>query len=363
MKNSDLFWALNDLDEDLIQDARGESRRKPARPWRTAVLVAAAAVVLAVTAGAVSLGTRASQTWDPRQAAREDLGLEAAATIPEYTEYPLAGEPLQTPTLVCALCSGGELTAYLQVPDVTETMAAREQAAWDGELAPAGISSEGLPVKVVRYDPASGTALVKVTAFGAFDGLDVVALKLTYASQSGAVEYPPVQIPLTASRTLEATPGLALPKREPGGISACVTAVQVRAGYLTLCLEAAPCAEFCEELGPDAWTILEQAADAGVSIVDQTDAEFCYAGLIKSLVNEAAADLTLELADGTCLVLDRLPRLTEDLWVWPDSLAWAEASRTGRFAFQCRLAGPLDLDQIRAVTIGSETHPFEPWSK
>lgn len=380
MRNSDLFWALNDMDESLIREAQTiiPSKQKPTRPWRWAALIAAVVAVLGVTAGAVNYGIRyGSQQQDLHELARKDLGVSEAEAIPEYTEYALSAGPEQSATfnasrgsvqLVSAFCSGEELIVYLSVPNATEEMVLAGQATmdWDVVVSPDYVSSYFL--ELISYDSNTQTALIKATLFGSFDKAASLALRLEYSGQEtgSSLPYEALEFPTTPSRVLQAEVGRSLPVTEQGGVavSASVSQVQVCAGYLTLCLDAQPCDAVCETLGPDAWSILEQAAGLGLAVENQADAAFCYAKLIKELVNASLlSDAVLNLTDGSSISIDQAPRLFRDVWEWPSSIAWKEAGETGRFAFQCTLAAPLDLDLIQSITIGGKTYPFTIQSK
>ena len=122
MKHEELLLsAMDGVKEEFLMEAYEYKREKAVIRKRGILIAAAAAAVLAVTAGAVTLSMRDS--------ARADLGIDDPEKIEEYTEYgpgqaaqaeaaPVEGYiPGGSVELVSTLCSGGDLVAYLSVPD------------------------------------------------------------------------------------------------------------------------------------------------------------------------------------------------------------------------------------------------------
>ena len=386
MKHEELLLsAMDGVKEEFLMEAYEYKREKAVIRKRGILIAAAAAAVLAVTAGAVTLSMRDS--------ARADLGIDDPEKIEEYTEYepgqaaqaedaPVEGYiPGGSVELVSTLCSGGDLVAYLSVPDC----AAVEKEAlglWDiGEVDvyEAGASEPlrsniSINIGETGYDPEAGTTLVRLRVMDLPESADHVCARVIrrVEKEERGIAYDMAQIPVTESAGLRAIIGKTVPHPNLPEFQAQIQAVEVYADYVSVKVKTPSYDETLALLGDDAWEKLETTV-YGERVESALDATYAYHGLLSMMMNpyeqmtvdpdsprsphyimEGAA---LNLKDGTTLVLAEQERELAGLWSFAD-IDLDDPTKTGQWTFNCVLTNALDLGEIESVTLGGETYPL-----
>ena len=386
MKNEELLLsALDGVKEEYLMEANEYRRSKgPAR--RRGILIAAAvAAALAITAGAVTLSMR--------DAARADLGIDDPEKIEEYTEYepgqaaqteaePVAGyTPGGSVELVSTLCSGGDLVAYLSVPDCA-AVEKETLGLWDiGEVdVYAAGAAEPLRANIsinideTSYDPEAGAALVRLRVMDLPETADHICARVIrrVADEAHGVAYDMVEIPVTESAGLRAVIGKTVPHPNLPEFQAQIEAVEVYADYVSVKVKTPTYDETMAMLGEDAREKLETTV-FGAPVEGAPDATHAYIALIDMMINpyeqmtvdpdspksphyimEGAA---LNLKDGTQLVLAEQEREFAGVWSFAESHL-DDPMQTGQWAFNCVLTNALDLGEIESITVGGETYPL-----
>ncbi len=388
MKNEELLLsAMDGVKEEYLMVAEEYTRERTRSPRRGVLIAAAAAAVLAITAGAVTLSLRDS--------ARADLGIDDPEKIAEYTEYTPEDGPQSAPAapvesytpggpveLVSTLCSGGDLVAYISVPDC----AAVEKEAlgiWDiGEVDvyEAGASEPmrvgiGFNVDETSYDPEAGAALVRLRVMGLPETADHVCARVIrrVAGEERGILYDTVEIPVTESAGLRAEIGRTVEHPNLPEFKAQIEAVEVYADYVSVKVKTPSYDETLALLGDDAWEKLETTV-YGERVDNAPDASYAYLSLISMMMNpyeqmtvdpdspksphyilEGAA---LNLTDGTSIVLAEQERELAGVWSFADSNT-DDPMKTGQWTFNCVLTNALDLSQIESFTLDGETYPLQ----
>ena len=386
MKNEELLLsAMDGVKEEFLMEAYEYKREKAVIRKRGILIAAAASAVLAVTAGAVTLSMRDS--------ARADLGIDDPEKIEEYTEYepgqaaqaedaPVAdytpGGPVE---LVSTLCSGGDLVAYLSVPDC----AAVDKEAlglWDiGEVDvyEAGASEPlrsniSINIGETGYDPEAGTTLVRLRVMDLPETADHVCARVIrrVADEAHGIAYDMVEIPVTESAGLRAVIGKTVPHPNLPEFQAQIEAVEIYADYVSVKVKTPTYDETMAMLGDNAREKLETTV-FGERVDSAPDAAHAYIALIDMMINpyeQMTADpdsprsphyilegAALDLEDGTQLVLAEQERELAGVWSIADSHL-DDPMQTGQWTFNCVLTNALDLSEIKSVTLGGETYPL-----
>lgn len=387
MKHEELLLsAMDGVKEEYLMEANEYKRGKTPLRRRGILIAAALAAVLAITAGAVTLSLR--------DAARADLGIDDPEKIEEYTEYTAEDGPQSAPsapvegytpggqvTLVSTLCSGGDMVAYLSVPDC----AAVEQEAlgiWDiGEMDvyEAG-AAEPLRVSIsfnigeTGYDPEAGTTLVRLRVMDLPETADHICARVIrrVENEERGIAYDMAQIPVTESAGLRAVIGKTVPHPNLPEFQAQIQAVEVYADYVSVKVKTPSYDETLALLGDDGWERLEMLV-FGERVEGAPDAVYAYHSLISMMMNpyeHMTADpdspqsphyilegAALNLADGTSLVLAEQERELAGLWAFADD-SYGYGANTGEWTFNCVLTNALDLGEIESITLGGETYPL-----
>ena len=386
MKHEELLLsAMDGVKEEFLMEAYEYKREKAVIRKRGILIAAAAAAVLAVTAGAVTLSMRDS--------ARADLGIDDPEKIEEYTEYepgqaaqaedaPVEGYiPGGSVELVSTLCSGGDLVAYLSVPDC----AAVEKEAlglWDiGEVDvyEAGASEPlrsniSINIGETGYDPEAGTTLVRLRVMDLPETADHICARVIrrVEKEERGIAYDMAQIPVTESAGLRAVIGKTVPHPNLPEFQAQIQAVEVYADYVSVKVKTPTYDETMAMLGDNAREKLETTV-FGERVDSAPDAAHAYIALIDMMINpyeQMTADpdsprsphyilegAALDLEDGTQLVLAEQERELAGVWSIADSHL-DDPMQTGQWTFNCVLTNALDLSEIKSVTLGGETYPL-----
>ena len=345
MKHEELLLsAMDGVKEEFLMEAYEYKREKAVIRKRGILIAAAAAAVLAVTAGAVTLSMRDS--------ARADLGIDDPEKIEEYTEYepgqaaqaedaPVEGYiPGGSVGLVSTLCSGGDMVAYLSVPDC----AAVDKEAlglWDiGEVDvyEAGASEPlrsniSINIGETGYDPEAGTTLVRLRVMDLPESADHVCARVIrrVEKEERGIAYDMAQIPVTESAGLRAVIGKTVPHPNLPEFQAQIEAVEVYADYVSVKVKTPTYDETMAMLGEDAREKLETTV-FGAPVEGAPDATHAYIALLDMMINpyeQITADpdsprsphyimegAVLNLKDGTTLVLADQERELAGLWAF-----------------------------------------------
>lgn len=387
MRNEELLLsAMDGMKEEYLMEANEYKRGKTPLRRRGILIAAALAAVLAITAGAVTLSLR--------DAARADLGIDDPEKIEEYTEYTTEDGPQSTPAapvegyipggsveLVSTLCSGGDLVAYLSVPDCV-AVGKEALGIWDiGEMdVYAAGASEPLRSNIsfnideTSYDPEAGTTLVRLRVMDLPESADHVCARVIrrVEKEERGIAYDMAQIPVTESAGLHAVIGKTVPHPNLPEFQAEIQAVEVYADYVSVKVKTPTYEDTMALLGDDAREKLETTV-FGEPIEGAPDATHAYIALIDMMINpyeqmtvdpdspksphyimEGAA---LNLKDGTTLVLADQEREFAGVWSFDDSYL-DDPMQTGQWAFHCVLTNALDLGEIESITLGGETYPL-----
>lgn len=119
MKNSDLFWALHNMDEDLIEEALVMNKKRPMRPIKMALIAAIVVILLAGTVQAIVLYARSAEllehSWN--ETADEPMAQEQKDYIEERSAA--SGESVTdngiTITMDSITCTETEVTLILGI--------------------------------------------------------------------------------------------------------------------------------------------------------------------------------------------------------------------------------------------------------
>ena len=121
--------------------------------------------------------------------------------------------------------------------------------------------------------------------------------------------------------------------------------------------------ELRDMLGEDADEIL-WALQYGEEPLEPDCVDVCYDGLIQRMMNDFRTDpfgdqldVSLNLADGTSIVLSEQERIYANVWTNPAS-THTEYHETGLWEFQCVLSEPLNLADIVSITICGDNYEF-----
>ena len=386
MKKEELLLsAMDGVKEEYLMEANEYRRGKCLVRRRGILIAAAAAAVLAITAGAVTLSMR--------DAAKADLGIDDPEKIEEYTEYepgevaqteagPVAGYiPGGPAELVSTLCSGDDLVAYLSVPDCG---AVEKQALgiWDigevdvyeaGATEPlrAGIS---ILIDETNYDPEAGATLVRLRVMDLPETADHICARVIrrVENEVRGIAYDMAEIPVTESAGLRAEINRTVPHPDLPEFQAQIEVLEIYADYVSVKVKTPSYDETLALLGEDAWGKLEMTV-YGERIENALDATYAYHGLLSMMMNpyeQMTADpdspksphyimegAALNLKDGTQLVLADQERELAGLWSFADSNL-DDPTKTGQWAFNCVLTNALDLTEIESISFGGETYPL-----
>ena len=386
MRNEELLLsAMDGVKEEYLMEANEYKRGKTPLRRRGILIAAALAAVLAITAGAVTLSLR--------DAARADLGIDDPEKIEEYTEYTPEDGPQSTPAapvegylpggsveLVSTLCSGGDLVAYLSVPDCPAA-AGEDLGLWDMgfvDLYEAGASEPmrvgiGFNVDETSYDPEAKTTLVRLRVMGLPENADHICVQVIHRNaEEYGVLYDMLEIPVTESVGLHAKIGKTVEHPNLEGFTGTIEEVEVYADYVSVKVKMPSYDETLAMLGDNAWEKLEMIV-FGERIDGAPDAEYAYHALIDMMMNpydRMTADpdspqsphyilegAALNLKDGTTLVLAEQERELAGLWAF-DNGTNETPMETGEWTFNCVLKNVLDLNEVESYSLDGETYPL-----
>lgn len=388
-----------ELTMNKIKSSRAKTRRLP----RKALILAAAVAVFTLSAFATGF-----TLWER---ARQDLGL-TDLDIPEYTEYSIDENAQPTEItfqdeeaenamgkyvvpdakidLVSALCTGNQVTAYVAISPVTQEMAdlswsenqgLYDMASWDiGLTNTVGTENQGRSwsslATQMEYDPDTETALVRLYMEGpVFEEATELTLSLTWWSQTGETNpvntvryYGNVTIPVTHSAALTASTDLSFENTFLPQFSGSITEVEIQAGYIAVTLEQPSFQEACNTLGEDAWFLIGDAYEnyyRGQQGLEpeteftELDAGTYYSGSWDRTLDQVLSDATLTLQDGTTLVISQQESLYSGWCPMENGNGnWDDETTANTFYYQYVLSTPLDLNQIKSITIGGTEYPL-----
>lgn len=388
-----------ELTMNKIKSSRAKTRRFP----RKALILAAALALFSLSAFAAGF-----TLWER---ARQDLGL-TDLDIPEYTEYSIDENAQPTEItfqdeeaenamgkyvvpdakidLVSALCTGNQITAYVAISPVTQEMAdlswsenqgLYDMASWDIGLTHTegtenSLRSWGSLCTQMEYDPDTETALVRLYMEGpVFEEATELTLSLTWWSQTGETNpvntvryYGNVTISVTHSAALTASTDLSFENTFLPQFSGSITEVEIQAGYIAVTLERPSFQEACDTLGEDAWFLIGDAyenyyrAQQGLepeTEFTELDADTYYSGSWVRTLDQVLSDATLTLQDGTTLVISQQESPYSGWCPMETGRGnWDDETTANIFYDQYVLSTPLDLSQIKSITIGGTEYPL-----
>lgn len=292
--------------------------------------------------------------------------------------------------LVSALCTGNQITAYVAISPVTQEMAdltwsenqgLYDMASWDIGLTHTegtenSLRSWGSLCTQTEYDPDTETALVRLNMEGTvFEEATELTLSLTWWSQAGETDpvntvryYGNVTIPVTHSAALTASTDFSFENIFLPQFTGSITNLEVQAGYIAVTLERPSFREACDTLGEDAWFLIGDAYEnyyRGQQGLEpeteftELDADVYYRRSWNMSLSQFLADATLILQDGTTLVISQQGSPYAD-WRPMEIEYDAEYDETtaNTFYYQYDLSTPLDLSQIKSITIGGTEYPL-----
>lgn len=388
-----------ELTMNKIKSSRAKTRRFP----RKALILAAALALFSLSAFATGF-----TLWER---ARQDLGL-TDLDIPEYTEYSIDENAQPTEItfqdeeaenamgkyvvpdakidLVSALCTGNQITAYVAISPVTQEMAdqtwSEEQGLYDMASWSFGLThtegtenslrSWGSLCTQMEYDPDTETALVRLYMEGpVFEEATELTLSLTWWSQTGETDpvntvryYGNVTIPVTPSAALTTSTDLSFKNTFLPQFTGSITEVEIQAGYIAVTLERPSLQDACDTLGEDAWFLIGDAyenyyrAQQGLepeTEFTELDADVYYRRSWNMSLDQVLSDASLMLQDGTTLVISQQGGPYAG-WVPMEidhDIGYDETT-ANTFYYQYVLSTPLDLSQIKSITIGGTEYPL-----
>lgn len=370
----------------VMEQVPAAKQRKKRVP--VGVLIAAACIlVLSITAGAVGYGL-----WD---AAREDAVLEGQS-VQEYVEY--AGQTASgthgSVKLVSCLCSGRQLSVYVELSPVTPEMREMnkefptrqwgmdveniwndEAARWSWDEKGAAMDGETIGGEVVSYDEENQTELVNfVVNNGPFlycDGAELVFYwdQIYYPegydpehpdaetkghSRSEIWDYGTLTVPITQSEALQFDTETVVENEYIDG-TATVTAASLWAGYLELQISTDSLEEWCEKHGggEEAWFLIGDAVEGprseayGYGRPTKYDAEDAHSYYPESWHRSLLAmvqDAYVTLEDGSRVTL-------------ADVDETGGAISTGAvWSVRYELSKALELQKVKSITLGGDTY-------
>lgn len=228
----------------------------------------------------------------------------------------------------------------------------------------------------MEYDPDTETALVRLYMEGpVFEEATELTLSLTWWSQTVETNpvntvryYGNVTIPVTHSAALTASTDLSFENTFLPQFSGSITEVEIQAGYIAVTLERPSLQEACNTLGEDAWFLIGDAYEnyyRGQQGLEpeteftEPDADVYYRRSWNMSLSQFLSDATLTLQDGTTLVISQQESPYAD-WVPMEidhDIGYDETT-ANTFYYQYVLSTPLDLSQIKSITIGSTEYPL-----
>ncbi len=347
--------AVPDADA-VLALTRNKLGRKP-KVYMKAILIAAMIAAFGITVGAVG--------YSLYKAARMDLGISDAQSIPEYTEYPQADRTVEgaSITLVSALCSGERVTAYLSVSPVTLEMAEiadqpDAQPVWSiGKIAEAkGAALDYLSStsRQVEYDPQTCTALVRFELVTpVFQQTDTFTMGVMWENTEGdrivdRTYFGTVTIPITPAEAVRFHPDLPFANRYLDG-AAVLSDIEVLADHIVCEVEYPSFEEYCARRGEDAWQYIGDAYWGYHHRMNGTEASDAYNELAARVAYQRSwaasfppvlEDAVLTLTDGTELRLDGLSNMLSD------------SGQTYCFTLQA----PISLAQVQSMTVAGKTY-------
>ena len=318
----------------LAQSGKENAMKRPKNMWKIALIAAALAIALSVSAGAIILNNL--------EQARNDLRI--TGPIPAWTEYADAANADGTVRLISGLCSGDLLDAYFEVGPI-DAEAGRNlqehqgtgECGWSARDFSTGKNTVAFDLTQLSYDAQSGVALLRLEFRGAvLEDMDALTLTLERRDGEGAqaVSYPAITVPLAEAGTLRAE--LDCPFRGEG-VSGTVTAVAVDAGMV----------EF---------SVVIDGVDPGEETLDERHSRtLAY----RAAAEEALDEAVLNFADGTSVRVGDLPSRYASNGGWVVADGELKPVEAGDFALQRVCTEALDLSKVVSVTVGGETYALE----
>ncbi len=360
------------------------------RALRIGLLAAALTAALGVTAIAVGYGI-----WD---AAREDAVL-AGQSVEEYVEYEgqTAAGTHGSVKLVSCMCSGRQLSVYVELSPVTPEMREEnkefpsrqwgmdvenvwnaEAAQWSEDERGAAMAGETIGGEVVSYDEENQTELVNfVVNNGPFlycDGAELVFYwDQIYHAEDYDPEHPDAEtkgrsrleiwdygtltVPITQSEALEFDTETVVENDYIDG-TATVTAASLWAGYLELQISTDSLEEWCEKHGggKEAWFLIGDAVEGPRSEAygygrpaeyDAEDAQSYYAESLHKSLWDMVRESYVTLEDGSRVTL-------EDAYE-----TGGEVSVDAEWSVRYELSKALELQRVESITLGGKTYEVQ----
>ena len=314
----------------LAQSGKGTAMKKPRNMWKIALIAAALAIALSVSAGAIILNNL--------EQARNDLRI--TEPIPEWTEYEDTANVDGTVRLISSLCSGDMLDAYFEVGPIDAETGKNLQenqgvnecgwSAWDFNT---GKNTVAFDLTQLNYDAESGVALLRLEFRGAvLEDMDALTLTLARCGGEGAqaVSYPAITVPLVEAETLCAELDSAF---DYEGVTGTVTGVEVRAGMV----------EF---------SIIIDGVHPGEETLDERHSRTVA---YRAAAAEALDGAVLNFADGTSVRMADLPSRYNGWVVAGFDLPPVEA---GDFRLQRVCTQALDLSRLVSLTLDGTEYPL-----
>ena len=317
-------------------------------------------------------------TFSLRDTARTDMGISTEKPVPEWTEYDSARGTERDgahTALLATMCSGSQVSAYLEVSPIPEEAAtavlagaSSPQYEWDlSGIHPTGCS---YLTEQTGYDPETQTALVKVQIRGeALEATDQVELKLALTRDLKEVKtYGPFVIPITSSESISCPANTSVantrahfemvwdayfePLNIPDYVSeGRIQRISIYTGYIEVELETPDIAQWFSESGAEQAEIEVPAGMEKQHIIDI----LFYDNWIIS-VNEALKGATLNYKDGTHNLIVEMPR--DYAAVWHLDSDHMDLAREGNQTYRFIPKQAIDLSAIASITICGTEYSF-----
>lgn len=230
----------------------------------------------------------------------------------------------------------------------------------------------------IEYDVETQTALIRLDMEGeVFGEAEEMTLSLIWiretsnASNAEFMYYGDVRVPITQSQCLYTSLNLSIENSFLPGLTGVLTAVEVRAGYISATLEIPSFYEACDILGENAHYIMGNAywnfyrAQSGQELdteFTELDAYVAYKRSWTVSFGQNTKDMTLLLQDGSTLVVAEQDSVYAG-WSIPitdsDDDEVDDYMSETTHAYNYDLITPLELGQIKAVVMGGVEYPLE----
>lgn len=381
MKAEDLYEAMQYIRSAFVEESEMKIPNQGKKLPRRILLIAAAVAALGI-AGAAAV------SWSLRSAARADANLREP--IPEWTEYQIPGETAPTEarvepqpesppvkhewepetgwqtglTLDSTLCSGENVTAYLRVPDISPEIAAecakpRGEYYFDiGSLSvePSGEAASS-NVSYVSYDEAARTVLLRLDVSGTKNAPEIKFAPALRREDEIVGYYSEMTIPVMPSSCLHTDVSLELPRDETWGDMR-IVAVNVYASYVEVEQDVTPFGEAADK---------ERYPDVDVHMTEDTltnewrDAQYDYFNHLIDGTDAAMADASLLFRDGSRLLITDLPSAFSGDWFSHDFDGLSDEAYCSKdhISFCYKTTQAIDLNQVKAITIGGVEYPLQ----